>query len=153
MASKANTPTSPKKTQAGTVSKMEAVRRAMAKLGNDAGRKEIHDLIKKDFGIVMSIDHVSTYRGDIRRKAAANAKAAAAANQGVPTPAKSAPVKPAVAATARSAAVKPSTASKAATGDGKVSEGISLKDIQAAKDLLRRIPVDELKTLLDLLAR
>jgi hypothetical protein len=54
-----------------TPNKLELVRRAMDKLGHDAGRQAIHDHIKKEFGLELSLDLISTYRGNIREKAAA----------------------------------------------------------------------------------
>jgi hypothetical protein len=158
MAEKANGASAPKKPAAGGINKMEAVRRAMHKLGNDAGRQAIHDAVKKEFGIDMSLDHISTYRGEIRRKAAATAKPAGAAVV-KPTPvAASKPAAPKPATASKAAAAKPA-ASKAAAPrteagrNGQTPPGISLTDIQAAKELLGRIGVNELKTLLDLLAK
>ena len=75
------------------ISKMEAVRQALGHFGNDAKPLEMRPLIKQQFGIDMSTDHISTYKGDIRKKAdkakapAPAAKAAAASSSVTPQPA------------------------------------------------------------------
>jgi hypothetical protein len=55
--------------KSGKISKMEAVRRARSELGPDAKPKEIQEYVKKNFKIDMTTDHISTYKGDIQRKA------------------------------------------------------------------------------------
>jgi len=55
--------------RSGKVNKMEAVRRALGELGPDAKPKEIQVYVKREFGVKMSTDHISTYKGDIQRKA------------------------------------------------------------------------------------
>jgi hypothetical protein len=54
---------------AETISKQEAVRRALAHFGNDAKPVEMQPWIKGEFGIEMSTDHISTAKGEILRKA------------------------------------------------------------------------------------
>jgi hypothetical protein len=127
----------------GSFNKLEAVRQAMAKLGLDAGRQAIHDYIKKAHGVEMSLDHISTCRGNIRSKAKPAAPAAA------PKPA--AP-KPAAAKPTPKAATDPK-ATTATAGNGKASAGISLSDIQAVKSLLGRVEAAELKGLIDVLSK
>src|SRR3954464_1537339 len=51
------------------VNKMEAVRRSLAKLGAEATPREIQADVKKRFKVDMTTDHISTYKGDIARKA------------------------------------------------------------------------------------
>jgi hypothetical protein len=77
MADKANG--NPAAAAAKKISKMEAVRRAMAAMGGDAKPAAMQGYIKKTFGIAMTTDHISTYKGDIRRKAAGGAKPGATA--------------------------------------------------------------------------
>ena len=48
----------------GVVTKMDAVRKAMAKLGWDTGRAQIREYVKAHFGIDMTADHVSTCRAN-----------------------------------------------------------------------------------------
>src|SRR4051794_11489687 len=59
------------------ISKMEAVRRALGAMGSEATPSQLQPFIKSKFGITMTTDHISTYKGDIRRKAAGQAKSAA----------------------------------------------------------------------------
>ncbi len=173
MAEKA-TGDAPKKAQTAGSSKMDCVRQAMAKLGFDAGRAEIQSFVKKQFGIEMNLDVVSSYKADIARKAA-KAKAAMAKKpetraaapaaktavasklpakvepaQAVKKPAAPAQVakKPAVATSKPQA--KPSPTS---SGNGKANGGIGLTDIQAVKDLVGRVGQDSLKKLVDVLAK
>ena len=64
------------------LSKMEAVQRALTTLGADAKPLELQSHIKSSYGIAMSTDHISTYKGDIaRKKAKAAAKAAGSARR------------------------------------------------------------------------
>src|SRR4051794_20345556 len=63
--------------QAG-ITKMDAVRKAMTKLGREAGRAAIVDFVKRQFGVEMTADHVSNCKGKILRQKAAKAKAAGA---------------------------------------------------------------------------
>src|SRR5205823_5814646 len=51
------------------MTKLEAVRRALAELGDKAKRAEIKDFVKERFGIEMSADHISTSKGEVLRKA------------------------------------------------------------------------------------
>src|SRR5437867_6861904 len=48
--------------------KMDAVRRALAKLGRSAKPAAIRDHIKNRFGMDLSADLISTYKGEIKRK-------------------------------------------------------------------------------------
>jgi len=45
---------------------MEAMRRTLASLGNDAMPKPIHDHLKKEFGIEMSASMISNYKSTIK---------------------------------------------------------------------------------------
>jgi hypothetical protein len=53
----------PTKAAAKKITKMEAMRQTVAKLGKDASAKEIQDHLKKELGIEMSIEMVYTYKG------------------------------------------------------------------------------------------
>jgi len=48
------------------LSKIEAMRRTVAALGNDAMPKAIHDHVKKEFGIEMSPGMISNYKSTIK---------------------------------------------------------------------------------------
>jgi hypothetical protein len=52
------------------ISKREAVRRALEKLGDDAPLKDLQADIRKRFGYEMSTNHISTSKGELRRMAA-----------------------------------------------------------------------------------
>ncbi|HKB35663.1 MAG TPA: hypothetical protein VKD72_04365 [Gemmataceae bacterium] len=113
------------------ITKMEAVRRAWRALGKDAKPAQMKGFIKNRFGIDMTTDHISTCKGEIRRKKAARKKQAVTKTAPAQPPAKGAPV--------------PS---------GKSGSGsISIADIQAVKDLVRRVGAGELRTLIDLFAK
>jgi len=145
MADKANN-------QAGTaakkgINKMEAVRHALAHFGSDAKPLEGRRGLKQQFGIDMSTDHISTYKGDIRRKQAGKAKAPTAKK---PTASKPGPKKqPASMPQAQQAAAR----SNARPKKSNAGHRISLDDIQAVKGLVGRIGAEQLRSLIDLLAR
>ncbi|MBI1916883.1 MAG: hypothetical protein HYS12_19420 [Planctomycetes bacterium] len=134
MADKANT-------QAGTaapkkrMTKMEAVRRAMRELGKDAQPSKMQGFIKERFGIDMTPNHISACKGEIRRKKAGKAKSA-----GKKTPSPKPPAK------GKGTAQAP--ASRAAG-----TAALSIPDIEAIKTLVRRVGADQLRALVDLLAR
>jgi hypothetical protein len=114
---------------ADTISKQEAVRRALAHFGRDAKPAEMQGWIKQQFGIEMSTDHISTAKGEVLRKAGAK---------------KAAAPKPQV---QRAAA---STSPAKCTG---TDSGIPLADILAVKDLVGRLGAGPLHTLIDAFAR
>jgi hypothetical protein len=137
MADKANgaTPVSaPKK----GMTKMEAVRRAIAHFGNTAKPSEMQPWIKQQFGIEMSPNHISASRGDIQRKNKLAVKVKAGRKPAVPkaTAKKPAPKLPAI-----------TQAAPATSGD------IRLEDIEVVKGLVHRVGVDQLRALVDLLAK
>src|SRR5947209_4418333 len=68
MADKTNGQTSTKK----SMTKTEAVRRALAEFGPTAKLSEMQSFIKDRFGVEMSTNHISTSRGEILRKEAAS---------------------------------------------------------------------------------
>jgi hypothetical protein len=113
----------------GTISKQEAVRRALAHFGKDGKPAQMQGWIKQLFNIEMTTDHISTAKGEILRKVAAQ-KAAAK---------KAAAPKPQVQRAAASA-----TPAKAA---------VPLADILAVKDLVGRLGAGPLHTLIDAFAK
>jgi hypothetical protein len=60
------------------LTKMEAVRRALAKMGRKAKPSALQPYIRTTFGIEMSTDHISTYKGNILNKKAKQPAAPAA---------------------------------------------------------------------------
>jgi hypothetical protein len=116
---------------------MEAVRQAMAKLGLDAGRADIQKYVKTNFGIGMHVDHISTCSAEIRRKRKRK-RAKAAVGKAPAT---------AAAPTVSKTPATPVTRSK--IGDSKPAAGINMRDVLAVKDLVDRVGVSNLKTLVD----
>jgi hypothetical protein len=111
------------------ITKMEAVRRALKAMGRDAKPAAMQPFIKREFGVEMSTDHISTYKGSILKAAGKTKKAA----MKQPT---------AAAAVTPKAEVKP-----VAVG------GVSLHDLQVVKDLVGRVGANALRALIDLFAR
>src|SRR5438445_12132039 len=56
------------------ISKMEAVRRALAELGKEAKPLPMKEYIKTRLGIDMSADHISTYKSSLLRSGGAKKK-------------------------------------------------------------------------------
>jgi hypothetical protein len=138
--------TPPGKAAPGGMSKREAVRQALAELGEGATPTQLRGHILGKFGIEMSADHISTEKGILRRKKVAAAKPAAARTA-------------AARSTARPSAARQAGPGKAAPkpqfvaappGDGRA---IGLEDIETAKGLVERLGADSLKKLIDVLAR
>jgi hypothetical protein len=152
------------------LSKKELVRRAIGHLGRDAKPLQIQAHIKAKFGVEMTPNHISASKTEVLREmggAKATATAAAA-----PAPAKpAATVQPAVATPATKPATQKQAAQKTAakkptspkpqttpviavaSGSGETAGSVALADVQAVKALLARVRADDLKTLIDLLAR
>jgi hypothetical protein len=112
----------------GVITKQEAVRRALAELGRDAKPTVIKGWVKEKHGIEMGTDHISTAKGQILREGRGKRKAGAV--------------------------TQPSAAQNSAEPrqQGK-GNGISLDDIEAVKGLVGRVRADNLKKLVDVLAR
>src|SRR5262245_39486708 len=114
------------------MTKMEAVRRTLRELGRHAMPLQIQDHLKKQFGIDMTVAHISNYKSEILRKKKGKRKAG----------------RKAAAMIAAEAKAPASTSSH-----GKGTGGFSLEDIQTTKALVGRIGADRLRTLIDVLAR
>ena len=162
MATKTSGAAASKKAQSNDISKMEAVRRALAELGQDASRTEIQSFVKERLGIEMNADVVSTYKADIARKAAKAQPALAPAAQNKPAPkpeAKSSPApiakKPATPAppAKKEPAPKPAAKPTPVTSSNGTAGGIGLHDIQSVKELVGRVGPDSLKTLIEVLVK
>jgi hypothetical protein len=121
------------------ISKQEAVRRAMAALGDDAKLAQMQGWIKQQCGIDMTTDHISTARGEIRRKKGGTSKPAAKTR----------------AAAARTA--PPKAAPKAAAPEAPASRGkeaaIPLADILTVRELVDRHGAGALHTLINAVAK
>jgi hypothetical protein len=121
----------------GGISKMEAVRRALAEMGQNATPSQLQPFIQQNFGIGMTTDHISTYKGDIRRKAAKGKS-----GMGKTTASKSGGSKSAT-----------GTSQASSARQGQAGGRIGLKDIETVKDLVGRVGADSLRTLINLLGR
>ena len=143
MASKSNgkTEAASAKGEAAGLSKQELVRQAINHLGRDAKPLQIQAHIKDKFGIEMSPNHISASKTGILREAKSGAKPVTS----------TATAKPAAQTVAPKAA--PARVVGHEAGNGKKTAGISLHDIQDAKDLVGRVGAGQLRELIDLLAK
>jgi ribosomal protein L19E len=57
-----------KKAQAGGINKLDAVRQAMAELGNAATRTEIQKYVKEQTGVEINLDVVSAYKSSVAKE-------------------------------------------------------------------------------------
>jgi hypothetical protein len=127
MADKTNENVAPPKAPAGGITKLAAVRQALAKLGRKAMPLQIQGFVKQQYGIEMTNDHISNCKSEILRKRRKG---------------KSPARKPAA---KQDEARKPTAV--AAGGNGK-SNDIPLKDILTIKDLVVRLGAEPLRTLI-----
>jgi hypothetical protein len=104
------------------ISKMEAVRRALAELGKDAKPLQMKEYIESHLGVEMSTDHISTYKSTLLKAGAGKKKPGR----------------------------KPKIAPLAARTTGKGS--IDMQDIRAVKELADRIGADNVRQLVDVLS-
>jgi hypothetical protein len=64
------------KSQATRITKVEGLRRALAKLGQDARTEDLQAYLKKHFDLEMTKDHIYVSRGEIRKQEAKKMSAA-----------------------------------------------------------------------------
>jgi hypothetical protein len=119
------------------ITKMEAVRIALAELGEDAKPAKLQPWIKEHLGIGMSPEHITTCKGTILRKAGGKRK-----SKGKKKP-PSAPIAAAPAA--------PPAPARAAARNG--ADTFSLQDLEAVQTLIGRVGAEQLRKLIDVLAR
>jgi hypothetical protein len=117
--------------QPASMTKMEAVRRALKALGKDALPSQLQPYIKQTFGIDMTPAHITTCKGDILRK-----------GKKKPGPKPKVQPEPLVRPSAPTPPAKPAA-----------KNGITLEDIQSVQGLIGRIGAGQLKGLIDLLSR
>jgi hypothetical protein len=117
------------------ITKQEAVRRALAHLGNDAKPTQMQGWIKEQLGIEMSTNHVSTAKGSILKAAGKGGSAKKKLGR-PPSIQKTEPQAPAE----KPAAKQPPAATKS---------GIPLNDILYVKQLVGRFGPGQLHTLID----
>ena len=110
---------------------MDAVREALRQLGWDAKPAQIQGFIKEKFGVEMTLDHISNYKSDIRRKSGKGKKRGRK-----PGP------KPAAAG----------AAPKAAANSRRRSH-LSIQEADTLRRLLRDVEPGALKGMIDVLSR
>jgi len=125
------------------ITKLEAVRRALTKLGNTTTPTIIQGYVKKHYGIEMSKDHISNAKGQVLGRRAARKPAPA-------QPAVAQPAAPKV--KAKKSAPGPQGMSVAAAPPAS-SKSISGKDIETVEELVRRVGADLLRKVIDLVAK
>jgi hypothetical protein len=110
---------------AGTpANKLEAVRRALDELGEDATPKDIQRHVQERYGMAMTPEHVSTYKSSLLRKRKGR-RGRKPKGEGAPAPAPS-----------------------AARGEA----AISLRDLRALKELADRLGGAKLRELAELVS-
>lgn len=114
-----------RKKSKGGMTKAEAVRQTLAKLGNDVKPNDIVNHVKSAFGLEMSYDMASTYKSAALKKAGGKRRG-------------------------RKPGRKPAVA---ATNGRRAGGSISMADIQAVKDLADRLGADKVRQLAEVLAR
>jgi hypothetical protein len=114
------------------INKMQAVRDAMKKLGNDASAADIQKEVKKRTGVEMTTKHIGTYKADILRKAGKETGTKSMRPAARETPAPTAPAR--------------------AARNGKGS-AVEMNDILTLKDLVKRVGAEHLHTLINVMAR
>jgi hypothetical protein len=122
------------------LTKMEAVRRALGALGNEAMPVAIQAFVKERFDVEMTTAHISVYKGHILREGKRKRKKA-------PTK----PSSPAVAAkrTAAKALVQRSAAAEKPAPSGNI---VTMADVRKIKELLGRIGTGKVRQLVDFLS-
>jgi hypothetical protein len=129
--------------KAGTLTKMDAVRQALAKLGRQAKPLQLQTFVKQHFGIEMTADHAKTCKAKaLKERGRGKAKAAKA------KPAARKPAAPKAAPRVHAAPAAPKAKAPAKAN----GSGVSLHDVEAVKGLIGRVGAGQLRALIDLLA-
>lgn len=110
------------------LSKTDAVKQALATLGKKAKLAEIRDYAKSQYGLDISISHISKLKSPLKKQKKKKAEAEVAASNGQPE-------------------AEIATLTKA---PAKVKAGIALADIEAAKELTQRVGAANLHALIGL---
>jgi len=126
------------------VTKVDAVGRAVAALGETASRADIKSWVKEHFGHDMSLDHISSCKKELSRRAEAKKAARKPA-------AKKAEDAKSESRTPVPAQEKPASILTNA-GNSKPS-AVEMTDIRTVRELLDRVGADHLRTLIDFMTR
>ena len=144
------TETAPKRKQ---LPKVEAVRRAMAALGTGASRADIQGYVRQKFGIQIGLDHISTCKSELAKRAAKAATPAGPGSATTKAAAGPAPSGKPNAPESRAAQSTPAAHTRAVGGNGATRASILLDDVLTAKILIDRVGAGPLKMLIDGLAK
>lgn len=129
----------PAAAESATLTKVEAVRRALAELGKNAMPLQIQSFLKERLGVEMTVNHISNCKSEILRKSHKKKKGKGKTATPTATTAAATEVQP---------ASQPRTAVKPAAGALNVPEIVI-----TVKDLVSRLGADGLHSLIDALAR
>src|ERR1022692_2367725 len=69
------------------LTKVEAVRRAIAALGEEASRGDLQGYVRQKFGVKIGLDHISNCKGELAKRAAKAPPSAGPKAAAVATPA------------------------------------------------------------------
>jgi hypothetical protein len=130
------------------LTKREAVLRALAELGQGAGRTQIRDWVKGRYGIDVSLDHISTTKVEAAGKPPKKKKKKKSGAKAAAGPTAEAGAARAAAGAAPAPAAPPARAEKANT-----KGGVALEDVVAVKALLARVGPEHLRALIEVLSR
>jgi len=135
-------------TQTSGLTKMEAVRRAMSKLGKNAKPLQIQALMKKEYNLAMTMDHISACKSELIKRSKAKPKPVApnavAQKPAAPKPPPKLPAaKPVV----------PKTPVKATTSGGNGATTGIVSVVETVQKLLGKVEATSLKRLIDLLSK
>jgi hypothetical protein len=135
------------------LTKVEAVRRAMAALGEEASRTDLQGYVRQKFGFNMNLNHISTCKTKLAKLAAKaetpNGSKTAAARPAA-APAASRKPSPLESRAARSA---PGPRTRPAGANASSNASVRLEDVLTTKVLIDRMGAGPLKTLIDGLAK
>src|SRR4051794_26487038 len=115
------------------MTKVEAVRRAMARLGNDAKPLALQSFIKHEFKIDMTADHISTTKADILKRQGGQAQAGKPAAAPAPAAPQAAAAEPTAEPTAPKVAANPPAAPKSAAPKAAVAKAPASKPAATKK--------------------
>jgi hypothetical protein len=116
----------------------------VAELGDEAHRKAIQDFIQDQFGIQMSVDHVSAAKAEVLRKAReGTADKALAAGPAVGSRAQRLPL---ASAPIPESGLRP-------TPSPDEHQVVLLEDIATVKELLQRVGPEQLRALIEIMSR
>jgi len=136
-----STSSNPQVAQAPGMTKRDALRQALKALGKNALPLAIQGFLKERYGLDITREHISKYKGDVLRQDAGRKAKVKPSLVNKIEPKKAAAPKP---------EVKAAPAPQGKSSNGK---GINLTDIEAVKALVSRIGADQFRKLIELLGQ